>query len=315
MPDEQIGSVAYPGIEPNIWAGIPVETEPMSGVERAIEFYDEATNDYEHWSSSFNMHLGFYRRGISFLDREKMLEQMNLEIASRLRLDPETAAVLIDLGCGAGAISRTIARNYPTAIIKGVTVSPTQVRAANRLNAVESLIDRIEVINCDFRELLFKDGSVDGVWAVESACYATGAGKEDIIREMARVLKNGGRFAVADCFLRRPSTELKFPVNHCYSSVCKSWALDEMPVLHLFLAALEKHGFRDVVVEDISWRVAPSLLHAPGAVFGFVLKKILSGEQLNRHSVNNLKASLLAPVLGLARSRFRYCLISGTLVV
>ena len=85
-----------------------------------------------------------------------------------------------------------------------------------------------------------------------------------------------------------------------------------MPELENFVAALESHGFRDIVVEDISWRVAPSLAHAPFAVLTFIVKKLLTGEPLKRHSINNLKASLLALTLGINRSKFSYYLISGT---
>ena len=321
MPHERIGSsFAHYRIDAEIGAPVgsrkrQVETELLSPIERAVEFYEAATDDYEHWSSGFNMHLGFYRRGVGFLDREKMLEQMNLEVARRLRLDHEQASMLIDLGCGVGAISRTMARKNPKAIIKGVTVAPTQVKTANRLNRLVGVADRIEIVESDYRALPFEERSADGVWAVESACYASGTAKEDLIREMARVLKSGGRFAIADCFLKKPATELRFPVDHCYSSICKSWALSEMPVLYRFVAALEDQGFRDVIIEDISWRVAPSLVHAPPAVLGFVLKKLCSGEPLKPHSLANLKASLLAPLLGLHRSKFSYCLISGTLVV
>ena len=44
-------------------------------IERVIEFYEEASLDYGHWSRDFNMHLGFYRRGLNPFDREQMLEQ------------------------------------------------------------------------------------------------------------------------------------------------------------------------------------------------------------------------------------------------
>jgi hypothetical protein len=85
-----------------------------------------------------------------------------------------------------------------------------------------------------------------------------------------------------------------------------------LPALDCFVAALQRKGFRDITVEDISWRVAPSMAHAPFAVFTFLLKKLFAGEPLKPQSVSNLKASLLALAIGLNRSRFSYCLISGT---
>ena len=284
----------------------------LSAAERVIEFYEGAGMDYGHWSRGFNMHLGFYRRGVSFLDREEMLEQLNLEVAARLELDPGSPAFLIDLGCGAGAISRTVARNYSNVTIKGVTITPSQVGFANKLNADEGLHGRIEVLRGDYVALPFEDRTADGVWAVESACYTQGAAKENLAREMARVLKTGGRFAIADCFIKKPEQDLNFLMKKCYAAVCRYWALPEMPELGSFVAALESHGFRDVLVEDISLRVAPSLAHAPFAVFTFIVKKLLNGEPLKRHSINNLKASLLALTLGINRSKFSYYLISGT---
>ena len=58
--------------------------------------------------------------------------------------------------------------------------------------------------------------------------------------------------------------------------------------------------------------VAPSLAHAPFAVLTFVIKNLLAGKKLKKHSINNLKASLLALVLGAHRSKFSYCLVSAT---
>ena len=88
------------------------DSDKISSIEQIIEFYDEATIDYEHWSKNCNMHLGFYRWGINPFDREKMLEQLNLEIGARLQISPNEKTILIDLGCGVGAVSRTIAKNY-----------------------------------------------------------------------------------------------------------------------------------------------------------------------------------------------------------
>jgi len=283
----------------------------VPSIEQVIEFYEEASMDYEHWSKGFNMHMGFYRRGSNPFDREKMLEQMNLEIGARLRLDSIDKVFLIDLGCGAGAIARSVAKNYSGAIIKGVTIAPSQVETAAKLNALANLQKQIEIFKADYTALPFADGAADGVWAVESACYAEGAAKENLAREMARVLKTGGRFVVADCFIKKPEKKFNFLIEKCYEAVCRNWTLPEMPALDCFVAALERQGFRDIFVEDISWRVAPSLAHAPFAVLSFIFKKLFAGEALKQQSVNNLKASLLALALGLNRTKFSYCLISG----
>lgn len=302
-------------INPNIFVSRSerpmADSQSLPADERVVEFYEEAGMDYGHWSKDFNMHLGFYRRGLNPFDREKMLVQMNLEIAARLQLKSNVKAFLIDLGCGLGAIARTIARNYPKVIIKGVTIAPSHVETTSKLNTRANLQEQIEILKSDYVNLPFSADSADGVWASESACYASGADKEDLVSEMARVLKTGGRFAVADCFIKRPGKEFNFLTKRCYPAVCKYWVLPEMPVLDSFVAALERKGFKDIKVEDISWRILPSLAYAPSAVLSFILKKMIAGERIKPHSFNNLKASLLALVLGLNRSKFSYCLISG----
>ena len=283
----------------------------LSPAERIIEFYEGAAADYEHWSRGLNMHLGYYRFGLNPFNRESMLEQLNLEVTKRLHLASDKYAFLIDLGCGMGAIARSIARHYPKSSIKGITLVPLQMKVASRLNRGLRLEGQIEIIEGDYFNLPFDDGSADGVWAVESACYADGGAKEGLIREMARVLKSGGRFAVADCFLKRPARELSGIVKRSYETTCRNWALTEMPVSTDFVGALERNGFKEIRVEDISWRAAPSMAHAPFAVLTFVLRKLLTGSPLEHASLQNLNASILSMVLGLHRSKFSYLLISG----
>jgi SAM-dependent methyltransferase len=241
-----------------------------------------------------------------------MLEQMNHEVAARLRVDPESASVLLDLGCGMGSSARSIAVNHSASFIKAFTIVPSHVEIANALNVRAGLRDRIAVRRGDYTALPLDDRSADAAWAVESACYGRGEGKEDLIRETARVLKPGGRFVVADCFLKKTGSKLGPLVGRSYRTVCTCWALAEMPVVHEFVAALRRNGFRDIVVEDISWRTAPSLAHAPFAVISFLAKKLLMREAVKRHSTNNLKASLLALLLGLSRSDFSYYIVSST---
>jgi MPBQ/MSBQ methyltransferase len=288
------------------------ETPALSPSDRIIRFYEEASMDYAHWSRGLNMHLGFFRWGMNPFDREAMLEQLNIEVAKRLELDRDTHSFLVDLGCGMGGVARSIAREYPRATIKGVTLAPSQVRIASSINAEIGLKNRVEILNEDYANLPLEDGIADAAWGVESVCYATGPEKADLVREAARVLKTGGRFVVADCFVTNPAHIFNPLITKCYSTVCDAWAVPEMATLELFVAAMESHGFANIVIEDASWRAAPSLAHAPFAVLTFVIKNLLAGKKLKKHSINNLKASLLALVLGAHRSKFSYCLVSAT---
>ena len=63
-------------------------------------YYKEAGPDYAAWSRAFNTHFGFFRRGMNPLDREAMLEPMNVEVLRRLDLDGAARPRVLDLGCG-----------------------------------------------------------------------------------------------------------------------------------------------------------------------------------------------------------------------
>jgi len=46
--------------------------------------YEEAGRDYATWSPNFNMHFGFFRRGMNPFSREAMLDEMKQEVLHRL---------------------------------------------------------------------------------------------------------------------------------------------------------------------------------------------------------------------------------------
>src|ERR1700722_19793055 len=109
------------------------------------EYYPEGGPDSAAWSREFNMHFGFYRWGMNPFDREPMLEQMNVEVLERLRIDPTRQSHIVDLGCGLGATLRSLARRLPLASLTGVTRVPWQVEQARERNAATAQNDRIEV--------------------------------------------------------------------------------------------------------------------------------------------------------------------------
>jgi MPBQ/MSBQ methyltransferase len=88
--------------------------------------------------------------------------------------------------------------------------------------------------------------------------------------------------------------------------------LPQMGVIDTFVETLRTHGFTDITTEDISWRVAPSALHAPLAVLWFRAQKLRDHQRLSEASTNNLRGSLLTAVLGANRRKFAYYLVSAT---
>ena len=141
------------------------------------QYYSEAGPDYAAWSPEFNMHMGYYRACANPLRRERMLDQMNAEVLARLQLDNVAEPKLLDLGCGLGATIRSIGRRVPDARLQGITRVPWQVEQARILNHTAGCTDRVRIMQGDYEGTNLPSRSYDGVYALESSCYARGADK------------------------------------------------------------------------------------------------------------------------------------------
>lgn len=262
-------------------------------------YYEEATADYAAWSPERHMHFGFWRAGLNPLRREPMLEEMTRQVVDRLGLHRGRVA---DLGCGVGASCRWIARARPELEPVGVALVPAQIREARARSP------GLAFVQADFRRTGLEGGAFDGAYAIESACHAPEPAP--LLAEAARLLRPGGRLVVADGFLLRP------PGRGLFSAVLRAvmgrWAVARLSTLRDFAEALRSAGFRDIRIEDLSLRIAPSVLHAPLLTVRYALERWLAGERLSPARRGHLWACLLCPLVGLFRRRFGYFVVSAT---
>ncbi|HEY2360249.1 MAG TPA: methyltransferase domain-containing protein, partial [Candidatus Angelobacter sp.] len=259
----------------SITKSVPAEPAvPQIGLE---QYYREAGPDYAAWSREFNMHFGYYRAGINPLRRETMLEQMNAEVLTRLKLDGIAEPQLLDLGCGLGATLRSFARRLPHTWLIGITRVPWQVENARALNQAAGCGERVRIVEGDYEETVLPSASCDGVYALESSCHAHGADKGALLAEAHRLLRPGGRLVVSDGFL----TTDRF-VNalqqRIYRKLCECWVIEQLAQLDRFKARLEELGFTDITVEHLQMRVAPSVAHIPWVTLKFLLTDVVFGK-------------------------------------
>lgn len=268
-----------------------------------LEFYNATDADYGEWSADFNMHFGYWTRGMNPLAREPMLERMNREVVERLRLHDK--ALVVDLGCGTGATARSLVRRYPRARVCAVTIVPAQIERGSRLGAG---LPGIDFVLADYTATGLQSAWYDAAYAVESWCHARGPGKRAAVAEAARVLKPGGRLVIADCFVT--SGNVPWWIRGAYRRWCRSWAITEMAEVGALRAALADAGFVDIDFEDVSWRVAPSMAHVPYVATRFFLTELVKGK-LTKWRRRHVVASVLSIVLGLCRGSFRYYLVTA----
>jgi SAM-dependent methyltransferase len=253
---------------------VAARPRPLRGVDA---YYSQTAHDYRLWSPRLNMHFGFWKPGMSLVDRESMLEQMNTEVFQRLRTRAHPGSRVLDMGCGVGTVARSLARFDPASRPIGITAVPSQAaRAATEAAREDDTAPPIIV--GDFCACPFADGSFDAVYSVESSCYAPGTSKLEFLSEAARLTRDGGRLAVADAFLK--SLEPACPVSRAaHRQLCDLWALETLGHLDSFVRAAESVGFDDVEVQDISTNVLPSALHAPAVMAAWATGIALAGPQ------------------------------------
>lgn len=272
-----------------------------------IDYYHEAGDDYSHWSPSLQMHFGYWQRGHWPWQREPMLVALSAVVIDKLALGPESTGRVADLGCGVGSTARQLARRHAGITLLGVTLVPSQVVRGRALNHAAELDRRIELRVADYRDLPIADQSLVGSYAIESSCYDPSGGVE-LIREAARTLRSGARLVVADAFRRR-SGPLPRHAARCQRGISEGWVLPGLAALDSFVAALDEAGFTAIEVEDISLRVAPTLLQVPLAVLGFRLRE--RGE-LHPRRMGNLSAPLWGLATALVAPRwFGYFIVSA----
>ena len=280
--------------------------------QKIIDYFEGAGLDYYTWSKSFNMHFGYYRWGMNPFDLEAMLNQMNEEVRKRLKLETCNEPVVLDLGCGLGTASRYMARKNPDASFYGITVTPWQVKFGKELNEAAKLSEQVFLVESDFADMPMMSASADAAYAIESACYAKGADKRELIKEIHRVLRPGSRLVIADGF-RKHSRKLPGWLDRVYKRNMECWALEELADIQRFLAILREEGFTNIQVEDASWKVAPSFAHVPKTVFKFFWNRWRKGERkpLSKARRNNVLAPLLGMLMGLSRRHFGYYIITA----
>ncbi|MEV5769289.1 methyltransferase domain-containing protein [Micromonospora sp. NPDC052213] len=109
---------------------------------------------------------------------------------------------VLDAGCGVGAPAVQLAEEHGVRVT-GITVSSVQAAEARRRAERSAAATRIAFAHGDYNHLDYPDDTFDAVIAVESLMHADDLAAP--LAEFRRVLRPGGRLAIADCTREAPA--------------------------------------------------------------------------------------------------------------
>jgi tocopherol O-methyltransferase len=162
---------------------------------RIIQHYDVVSPYYlSLWGE--HLHHGYWIRGDE--SKEKAQLQLIEHLAQLARVKP--GSDILDIGCGFGASSLYLAKNY-NAAVTGITISPVQVEMATRASAKERLDTQFLLMDA---EAMRFEKQFDLLWSVESISHYQR--REEFFASAARLLKPGGLFAITDWFKKENLT-------------------------------------------------------------------------------------------------------------
>ncbi len=151
--------------------------------------------------------------------------------------------VIVDLGSGGGLDVLLAAQTVgPTGKVIGIDMTPEMIALA-RQNAAKARVENVEFHLANINKLPLPDGSVDVV--ISNCVINLAPDKQAVFREIARVLKPGGRLAVSDIALKQPlPEEIAKDVMAYVGCIARALLIDD------YRRQLTDAGFANVVVVD-----------------------------------------------------------------
>lgn len=148
--------------------------------------------------------------------------------------------LVLDIGCGTGAITLSLALDHGAARAVGIDVEPAVCALARKRAEAAGAADRVEIVQVEPGPFPFEDGSFDVVFSKDSIIHI--GDKEGLAREVFRVLRPGGSFAASDWL-----TSHDGPLSPAMQRYVDLEGLGfEMASPERYTAALADAGFTDV---------------------------------------------------------------------
>ncbi len=163
-------------------------------VQTARDYYnsEDADNFYLHIWGGEDIHIGLYQSESE--DIAAASRRTVERLADRLPAIGADARIL-DIGSGYGGAARYLAKRFDCKVI-ALNLSEKENQRNRELSTAAGLGGLVNVVDGSFEAIPLEDASVDVVWSQDAILHS--GRRDQVIAEVARVLKPGGHFVFTD---------------------------------------------------------------------------------------------------------------------
>ena len=222
-------------------------------------------------------------------------------LALAAAVDIATGARVLDVGGGIGGPARQLATRFGCHVTV-LDLTAEYCAVGEKLTAWTGLTDRVSFVHASALEMPFEDATFDVAWTQHASMNI--ADKAGLYREIARIVRPGGRFAFFD-MLAGPNQPIHFPVP---------WATD--PSFSFLVsppetrALIAEAGFREVTwltgdeLEDLLEASDPPADDGtPEVALDSGLLNGTEGPRMGANVARNRKEGRIVPVIGVFERR------------
>lgn len=231
-------------------------------------------------------HFGWYEPGDRSYDFKKALVRMEDQLGNRLDL-PE-GSVVLDAGCGIGAVARALASRFQLHVT-GIDILDFNLEEARKRSLEANLEERTKFLWGDYREIPCKSGGFDAVYTMETLVHSDDI--RTVLAEFYRVLRPGGKLVLFE-YSSTPLERLSNDSRSAFKKVCSiaampGWIELKDGVLEL---KLKEAGFVDISALDVTRNILPMLRwFAILGRFPYWVGRVLKKEQKTVNSMSGVE--------------------------